>query len=113
MIPAVAAPPDRLSAHDHAAVFTAAFPKSGQPGDEGGRQGLVRIVSKAAHPPIGIGRGLSGAQLPPAAPEFGDMLVADLPGLQRSREGFLIELWIGARPRYRPYVDNEVDAGLP
>ena len=113
MIPAVAAPPDRLSAHDHRSLLTASFPEPRQAGGKGCSQGVIRIVPKAAHPPIGIGRGLSGAQLPPAAPEFGDMLVADLPGLQRSREGFLIELWIGARPRYRPYVDNEVDAGLP
>jgi hypothetical protein len=41
------------------------------------------------------------------------MLVADLQGLQRPRECFLIKLRVGARPRYRPYVDNEVDAGLP
>ena len=79
--PAVAAPPDRFSAHDRAAVLTASFPEPGQAGGEGGRQGVVRIVPKAAHPPICVGRKLSGARLPTAAPEFGDMLVADLPSL--------------------------------
>ena len=111
--PAVAAPPDRFGAHDHAPVLTASFPEPRQAGGEGGRQGVVRIVPKAAHPPIGIGRGLSAARPSPQAAEFGDMLVADLPRLQRSRECFLIELRVGARPRHRPYVDNAVDAGLP
>jgi hypothetical protein len=79
--PAVAAPPDRFCAHDRASVLTAPFPEPRQAGGEGGRQGVVSIVPKTGHPPIGIGRRLSGARLPPAAPEFGDMLVADLPGL--------------------------------
>ena len=111
--PAVAAPPDRFSAHDHAPLLTAAFPEPRQAGGEGGRQGVVRIVPKAAHSPIGIGRGLSVARLSPQAAEFGDMLVADLPRRQRFGEALLIELRVGARPRHRPHVDNEVDAGLP
>jgi hypothetical protein len=41
------------------------------------------------------------------------MLVADLPRLQRFRKALLIELRVGARPRHRPYVDNDDDAGLP
>ena len=41
------------------------------------------------------------------------MLVPDLESGQRSRERFLIELRIGARPGHRPYVDNEADTGLP
>ena len=40
------------------------------------------------------------------------MLVADLPRRQRFREALLIELRVSARPRHRPYVDNEVDAGV-
>jgi hypothetical protein len=40
------------------------------------------------------------------------MLVADLPRRQRFREALLIELRVGTRPPHRPYVDNEVDAGL-
>jgi hypothetical protein len=40
------------------------------------------------------------------------MFVPDLKRGQRSRECFLIELRIGARPRDRPYVDNEADARL-
>jgi tetratricopeptide (TPR) repeat protein len=40
-------------------------------------------------------------------------LVADLPWRQRFRKALPIELRVGARPRYRPYVDHEVDAGLP
>jgi hypothetical protein len=110
--PAVAAPPDRFSAHDHAPVLTASFPEPGQAGGEGGCQGVVRIVSKAAHSPIGVGRGFSAARLSPQAAEPGDMLVADLPWRQRFGEALLIELRVGARPRHRPYVDNEVDTGL-
>ena len=111
--PAVAAPPDRFSAHDHAAMLAAAFPEPGQAGREGGCQGVVRIVPKAAHSPIGVGRGLCAARLSPQATELGDMLIADLPRRQCFGEALLIELRVGARPRYRPYVDNEVDAGLP
>jgi hypothetical protein len=32
--------------------------------------------------------------------------------LRSARENFQIELWVGARPRRRPYVDNEADARL-
>ena len=111
--PAVAAPPNRFSAHGHATLLTAAFPEPGQAGGKGGRQSVVRIVPKAAYAPIGIWRGLGIARLPPQAAELGNMLIADLPRCQRFGEALLIELRVGARPRYRPYVDNEVDAGLP
>jgi hypothetical protein len=111
--PAVAAPPNRFSAHGHATLLTAALPEPSQAGGEGGCQSVVRIVPKAAHSPIGIWRGLSVARLPPQAAELGDMLIADLPRRQRFGEALLIELRVGARPRYRPYVDNQVDAGLP
>ncbi len=110
--PAVAAPPDRFSAHDHAPVLATSFPEPGQAGGEGGCQCVVRIVPKAAHSPISIQRGLSAARLSSEAAELGDMLIADLPWRQRFREALLIELRVGARPRHRPYVDNEVDAGL-
>ena len=40
------------------------------------------------------------------------MLIADLPRRQRFGEALLIELRVGARPGYRPYVDNEADARL-
>jgi hypothetical protein len=111
--PAVAAPPNRFGAHDYASMLTAVFPKQRQPRGERGRQGIVRVVPKAAHSPIGIRRGLSAARLSPEAAELGDMLVADLPRRERIREALLIELWVSARPRHRPYVDNEVDTGLP
>jgi hypothetical protein len=39
--------------------------------------------------------------------------LVDLPRRQRIREALLIELRISARPRHRPYVDNETNAGLP
>jgi hypothetical protein len=38
---------------------------------------------------------------------------AKRPRRQRFGEALPIELRVGARPRHRPYVDNEVDAGLP
>ena len=111
--PAVAAPPNRFSAHDHAPVPIALVPEPRQAGGEWRCQSVVRIVPKAAHSPIGIWRGLSVARLPPQAAELGDMVVADLPRRQRFGEALQIELRVGARPRYRPYVDNEVDAGVP
>ena len=111
--PAVTAPPDRFRAHDHALMLATSLPELDKTGGEGGCQGVVRIVPKAPHSPIGIGRGFGAARLSPQAAELGDMLVADLPWRQRFREALLIELRIGARPRYRPYVDHEVDTGLP
>src|ERR1700719_2899833 len=87
--PAVAAPPDRFSAHDHAPMLGAAFPEPRQAGGEGGCQGVVRIVPKAAHSPIGVGRGLSAVRHSPQAAELGDMLIADLPRRQRFREALL------------------------
>jgi hypothetical protein len=81
-------------------------------GGKGRCQGVVRIVPKAAHLPVSIQRGFGAARLSPEAAEPGDMLVADLPWRQRFREALLIELRVGTRPRHRPYVDNEVDAGL-
>ena len=53
--PAVAAPPDRFGAHDHAPLFRAAFQEPCQTGSEWRRQRVVRIVTKAAHSPIVIG----------------------------------------------------------
>lgn len=110
--PAVAAPPYRFGAHDRAPVLTASKPQPGEAGGEGRRQGIVRIVPKTASPPKGVGRGVRSARLSPEAAELGDMLVAYLPRCQRFGELLLIELRVGARPRHRPYVDNEVDTGL-
>jgi hypothetical protein len=45
---------DRFSAHDHAPVFTAAFPQPGDSSGEGGCKAVVRIVPKAAHSPTVI-----------------------------------------------------------
>ena len=92
---------------------TAPLPESRQARGEGRRQGVVRIVPKAAYPPIGIGRGLSAARLSPETAEFGDMLVADLPRRQRFWEALLIELRVGARSRHRSHVDNEIDVRTP
>jgi hypothetical protein len=41
------------------------------------------------------------------------MFIADLPRDQRSGEAIAIELGIGARPRHRPHVDDEIDTGFP
>ena len=98
--PAVAPPPNRFGAHDHTSLLTASFPEPGEAGSEGGCQGVVRIVPKAAYAPIGIGRGLSAPRLSSETAELGDMLVADLPRRQRFREALLIELRISARPRH-------------
>ena len=59
--PAVAPPPDGFGAHDRASVPTAPFPQPRQAGREGRRQGIICIVLKALHPPIGIGRGPGAA----------------------------------------------------
>ena len=93
--PAVAAPPDRFGAHDHAPLFRAAFPEPRQAGSERRRQSVVCVVTKAAYSPIGIGRGFRVAWLSAAAPELADMLVTDLKRGQHFRECFLIELRVG------------------
>lgn len=110
--PAVAAPPDRFGAHDHASLLRAACPEPREPCSERRRQGVVCVVAKAAHSPKAIGRRPSAVRSSPQAAEFGNMLVTDLQRGQRSRECFPIELRIGARPGHRPYVDNEADARL-
>lgn len=110
--PAVAAPPDRFGAHDHASSLRATLPEPRQAGSEWRRQGVVCVVAKAAHPPKAIGRGPSAVRPSPQAAEFGNMLVPDLQRGQRSQECSPIELRIGARAGHRPYVDNEADARL-
>jgi hypothetical protein len=41
------------------------------------------------------------------------VFIADLPRRQRFGEAVAVELRIGARPRHRPNVTDEIDAGLP
>jgi hypothetical protein len=84
--PAVAAPPDRFGAHNHAPLLRAAFPEPRQTGSEWRRQGIVCVVTKAAYSPIGIGRGFRVAWLSAAAPELADMLVTDLKRTAKPRD---------------------------
>ena len=76
--PAVAAPPDRFGAHDHAVLLRAALPEPCQAGSEWRCQSIVCVVAEAAHSPIGIGRGFRGARPSAPAAKLADMLVADL-----------------------------------
>lgn len=110
---AVAPPPDRFGAHDHAPLLRTASPELRQAGSEWRRQSIVSVVAKAAHSPVGIERGFDAQRLSAQAAELADMLVTDLPRCERFGEALLIELRIGARPGHRPYVDNEADTGLP
>ena len=109
----MAAPPDGLGAHDRASVPPTSVSESRQTRCERRRQRVVRIIAKTAHPPISVGRRFRAAHLSAETTKFGDMLIADLPRRQRSRKAFAIELRIGARSRYRPYVDDQVDARRP
>lgn len=111
--PPVAAPPDGLGTHDRASVLATSLSELHQTRRERRRQRVVRIIAKAAHPPISVGRRFCAAYLSTETTKFADMLVADLPRRQRFGKAFAIELRIGARSRYRPYVDNQVDAGPP
>lgn len=77
------------------------------------RQRVVRIIAKTAHPPISVGRRFRTEYLSTETTKFGDMLIADLPRRQHFWKAFAIELRIGARSRYRPYVDNQADPGRP
>jgi hypothetical protein len=109
----MAAPPDGLGTHDRASMPPTPVSESRQTRCEGRRQRVVRIIAKTAHPPISIGRRSRAAHLSAEATKFGDMLIADLPRRQRLGKAFAIELRIGARSRYRPYVDDQVDARCP
>src|SRR4051812_16777258 len=109
---AVTPPPDCFGAHDHARSLRAAFAEPRQAGSEWRGQSVVCVVAKAAHPPKTIGRGLRATRLSSQAAEFADMLISDLPRRQGLGKLFLIELRVSPRPRHRPYVDNEADAGI-
>jgi len=110
--PPMAAPPDGLSAHYCASAPSASVSESRETRGERRRQRVVRIIAKAAHSPISVGRRLRAARYSPKTAKFGDMFVSNLPWRQRFGEAFAIELRIGARSRYRPYVDKKVDTGL-
>ena len=109
----VATPPDGLGAHNRASVLRAQLPQPREAYGEGLGQGIVGVVAKPAHPPIGVGRWLGAARLSAKAAKRGDMFVADLPRGQRFGEAFTVELRISARPRHRPHVNDEIDAGFP
>jgi hypothetical protein len=106
----VAAPPHGLGAHDRAPILAAELPQSRKACGEGLRQSIVRIVPKAAHPPIGVRGQFGAARRSAKAAKFRDMFVADLPRRQCFGEAFTVELRIGARPRHRSHVDDEIDA---
>lgn len=111
--PPVAAPPDGLGAHDRAAVLAPQFSQLRKPCGERLRQGIVGIVPKAPHPPIGVRRRFYISRLSSKTAKRGDMFIADLPRRQRFGEAVVVELWIGTGSRHRPHVDDEIDAGLP
>ena len=92
----VAAPPDGFRAHDRAPVLTTLLSELCQARGEWLRQSVIGIVPEASPPPICVGRGLGEALLAAETAEFCHMLVADSPGRQPLREGFQIELRIGA-----------------
>jgi hypothetical protein len=54
--PPVAAPPDSLGAHDRAAVPAASIAESRETRGERRHQRVIRIIAKAAHVPISVGR---------------------------------------------------------
>ena len=93
--PPVAAPPDGLGAHDRAAVLAPQFSQLRKPCGERLRQGIVGIVPKAPHPPIGVRRRFYISRLSSKTAKRGDMFIADLPRRQRFGEAVVVELWIG------------------
>lgn len=50
--PAVATPPDGFRAHDGASVLATPLPEPSKTRGEGHRQRIVRVITKAAHPPV-------------------------------------------------------------
>lgn len=111
--PSMAAPPDRLSAHDGAPALGSKISQPGEPLGERIGQGVVRIVPKTPHLPKSIHRGILGMLFSSKAAEFGEMLIPDLPRRQGVAEGLLVELRVGARSRHGPYVHDSVDRRLP
>ena len=80
--PPMAAPPDGLGAHNCASVPATSVSESRETRGERRRQRVVRIVAKAAHLPISVGRRFRAACLSTETTKLGDMLVADLPRCQ-------------------------------
>ena len=109
----MATPPYGLGAHDRAAVLAPQFSQLRKPCGERLRQGIVGIVPKAPHPPIGVRRRFYISRLSSKTAKRGDMFIADLPRRQRFGEAVVVELRIGTGSRHRPHVDDEIDAGLP
>lgn len=108
--PPVTAPPDGFGAHDCAYAPMAQFAKPRQAPSEGRGQCIIRVVPKAAHPPIEIGRRLRAARLSPKTTKFGDMFIAYSPTRQFIRDGLQIELRIGVRSGHRSDICNQVYA---
>lgn len=96
MILAMTSPPDRLGAHDRAAVPGAQNLELGETVGKGRSQRIIRIVAEAAYTPIVVRRRLSITRLSSKPAKRGNMFVADLPRRQRFGEAFDIELRIGA-----------------
>src|SRR5689334_16741740 len=71
----MAAPPDGFRAHDCAPALGAYRPQPRQACGERLRPGIVRIVSKAAHPPITVRGRFHVPRLPPMTAEIGDMFI--------------------------------------
>ena len=109
----MAAPPDGLGAHDRAPMLAAQFSQLRKACGERLRQGIVGIVPKAPHPPIGVWGRFYASRLSSKTAKFRDMFIADLPRRQRFGEAVAVELRIGTGSRHRPHVDDEIDAGLP
>ena len=107
--PPVAAPPDGFRAHDRAPVLAAELSQSREACREGACQSIIRIVPKTAHPPISVRGRFAAARFTAKAAKFRDMLITDLPRHQRLAEALTVELRIGARPRHRSHVDDEID----
>jgi len=75
---AVAAPPNRFRAHDRASLSTAPLSQARETHSKRLCQGIIRIVAKTAHPPVGIWRRFREIDHSPMTTQFGDMLIADV-----------------------------------
>src|SRR5262249_37890664 len=105
----MASPPDRLRAHDGAAPCLSQFAQPREARTEVLAHGVVRVVVKALVLPKRVH--LWGHVGCPATQtsQCGDVLVSDLRSHQGPGKPIRVVLWIGARPRDGPHVDDETD----
>ena len=103
---AMAAPRNSLGAHQYDPLVACERDASIQAVLEGASLHVVRIAAKAGIPPPRVRRVPSGVA---SSAQSSHVTVCDPRARQRRRQSILSELWVVARARDRPHVDQVLD----